>query len=99
EAVEVGDASDIPVGQGKVVQVDATPVLVIRTEERLVAFSAVCTHLGCIVAWDPERKQIHCPCHAGVFDINGNVVSGPPPRPLPPYQVEEVGGKIMVRSA
>jgi Rieske Fe-S protein len=46
------------------------------------ALSATCTHLGCRVSWQPAAKQFKCPCHGGVFDRDGRVVSGPPPRPL-----------------
>ena len=46
------------------------------------AFSAVCQHLGCSVRWDAAKKQFLCPCHGGVYDRDGRVVSGPPPRPL-----------------
>ena len=50
----------------------------IRTPQGFRAFSAICTHLGCIVGWDAARHQIACPCHAGFFDINGRPVAGPP---------------------
>ena len=46
------------------------------------ALSATCTHLGCRVSWTPDTKQFHCPCHGGVYDRDGRVVSGPPPAPL-----------------
>jgi Rieske Fe-S protein len=46
------------------------------------ALSAVCTHLGCRVQWDDSAKHFQCPCHGGIYDRAGNVVSGPPPRPL-----------------
>lgn len=46
------------------------------------ALSAVCTHLGCNVRWRPEDSKFACPCHAGFYDANGDVISGPPPRPL-----------------
>jgi Rieske Fe-S protein len=46
------------------------------------ALSATCTHLGCQVRWDAESTQFRCPCHGGVFDKDGNVVDGPPPRGL-----------------
>jgi len=45
-------------------------------------FSATCTHLGCQVLWDREAKRFRCPCHGGVYDANGKVLDGPPPRPL-----------------
>jgi Rieske Fe-S protein len=47
-----------------------------------LALSAVCTHLGCNVRWRPEAQRFGCPCHAGFYDANGDVISGPPPRPL-----------------
>ncbi|HJR58693.1 MAG TPA: Rieske (2Fe-2S) protein [Vicinamibacterales bacterium] len=46
------------------------------------ALSATCTHLGCQVRWDAKGSKFRCPCHGGVFDAQGNVVEGPPPRPL-----------------
>ena len=46
------------------------------------ALSATCTHLGCRVSWQPGTNQFKCPCHGGVFDREGRVVSGPPPAPL-----------------
>lgn len=46
------------------------------------ALSAMCTHLGCRVAWDGAASQYRCPCHGGIFDRTGAVVSGPPPRGL-----------------
>lgn len=47
-----------------------------------VALHSKCSHLGCSVKWDAEGKKFRCPCHGGVYDEDGNVVSGPPPRPL-----------------
>lgn len=47
-----------------------------------LALSRKCTHLGCSVPWEDNRKLFVCPCHASVFDITGNVVSAPAPRPL-----------------
>jgi Rieske Fe-S protein len=46
------------------------------------ALSAVCQHLGCRVHWDDAAQQFKCPCHGGVYDREGRVVAGPPPRPL-----------------
>jgi Rieske Fe-S protein len=43
---------------------------------------STCTHLGCRTRFNPESKLIECPCHGGVYDAAGNVVSGPPPSPL-----------------
>jgi len=55
------------------------------TAEGFVAYSAICTHLGCTVLSELRSEAIFCPCHAGVYDPSRGaiVVSGPPPRPLP----------------
>ena len=71
---------------------DATVVINYKGELR--AFSAVCTHLGCIVSWKKDEGIFFCPCHAGKFDPSGNVISGPPPKPLPQYRVKVAGSKI-----
>ncbi len=47
-----------------------------------VALSRQCTHLGCTVPWDSEKRQFICPCHASVFDIQGHVIHSPASRPL-----------------
>ncbi|MCO6449481.1 MAG: Rieske (2Fe-2S) protein [Caldilineales bacterium] len=91
--VPVGSTEEFPVGQGKVVPVDGKPVIIVNTDQGgLTAYSAVCTHLGCVVEWDDRRQFILCPCHDGRFNaINGAVISGPPPTPLPelPLVVEQ----------
>ena len=57
---------------------------------RLVGYSAVCTHLACAVLWRQEDGHLECPCHDGVFDpATGEVLAGPPPRPLPAVQLRE----------
>jgi Rieske Fe-S protein len=59
------------------------PAIVVRTGDgELRAFSAVCTHLDCTVQFKPDTTQFWCACHNGMYDLGGNVVSGPPPRPL-----------------
>nr|WP_319392495.1 ubiquinol-cytochrome c reductase iron-sulfur subunit [uncultured Desulfobacter sp.] len=61
-----------------------------------LAVSRKCTHLGCTVPWDDEKKQFICPCHASVFDISGNVISPPAPRPLDIHPVTIENRTIMV---
>lgn len=51
------------------------------------ALSSTCAHLGCRVKWDETRAQFLCPCHGGVYDREGNVVAGPPPRGLERFNV------------
>ncbi len=99
QTVSAGKADTFADWQAKIVAVGAQPVIVIRTPQGFRAFSAVCTHLGCIVGWDAERRVITCPCHGGVFDSNGRVTSGPPPRPLAEHGAVVVNNEVLVKSA
>jgi Rieske Fe-S protein len=66
----------------------------------LRAFSQKCTHLGCVVYWSPEAQEMECPCHEGVFDARtGDVVAGPPQRPLGRIDVEVRGDTIWALGA
>ena len=97
EPVLVGPEAELPLNQSKTVRFGRYPALVIHTPEGLRAYSAVCTHFACIVAWDAELGQIVCPCHEGYFEpYDGNVISGPPPTPLLSLGVEVVDGDIYV---
>jgi Rieske Fe-S protein len=51
------------------------------------AFNAVCTHVECTVKYRPNEGDIFCSCHDGIYDLSGQNVSGPPPRPLESYKV------------
>ncbi len=98
--VLVGTTKDIPIGQGKVVPVAGKPVMVINSNDGVHAFSAICTHLGCICMYDPVRKMIICPCHDGQFNpVTGVVVSGPPPKPLASIAVSVDGDNIFIGEA
>lgn len=68
-----------------------------RSGEDVVAFDPTCTHLGCRVTWVEGKERYLCPCHGGVFDADGNVVSGPPPKPLITYSVKVEDGKIWIQ--
>jgi len=57
-------------------------VLLKKQDGSVVALSAVCPHLGCIVQWEQNKQDFLCPCHAGYFTSDGAVISGPPPRAL-----------------
>jgi len=61
-----------------------------------VAMSNICTHLGCRVRWIADREQFYCPCHDGVFDKEGNVISGPPPRPLDRYEARVENDQLLI---
>jgi len=62
----------------------------------LTVLSDVCTHLGCKVRWLPEQGAFGCPCHDGVFDRQGNVVSGPPPRPLDRFEYKVEDDQLLI---
>ena len=97
-SVEVGMVEDFPLNTSKVVPVGDKPVIVVNSKAGgLKAFSAICTHLGCIVSWDASRSSIHCPCHDGFFNpVTGAVVSGPPPKPLAAYEIVVKDNKVMI---
>lgn len=59
-------------------------------------FSDICTHLGCRVTWHSDLQHYVSPCHDGHFDAVGNVVSGPPPRPLDEFVTKIENGNLYV---
>ena len=73
-------------------------VWLIRNANGVVAFNPQCTHLGCGYNWDQTKRHFLCPCHDGVFSANGDVVSGPPERPLDRYPVKIEGGMVVILS-
>lgn len=71
----------------------------VLTEDRrnYHALSNICTHLGCRVRWIAKQEQFFSPCHNGVFDKYGYVVSGPPPRPLDEYVTKIEDGNLFIQ--
>ena len=69
-----------------------------RTDNRrdFTVMSNVCTHLGCRVRWIADRQEFFCPCHNGVFDKDGKVVSGPPPRSLDRFEAKVEEGQLLI---
>ena len=89
--------SELPVDATKDVMIGVTPAIVINTRDKgFLAFSKICTHLGCLVKYDKERQIFICPCHAGMFDLEGKVISGPPPKPLPKFSVRVEGNNLVI---
>lgn len=74
----------------------SSAVLIRKKGGDLAAFSAVCTHLGCIVQWEKDKQDFLCPCHAGHYSADGEVTAGPPPKPLKKLPFVVAGGKITV---
>jgi cytochrome b6-f complex iron-sulfur subunit len=94
--VLAGTPNDIPANGVRLVQLAEGPVMLEKAENEVRAFSAICTHLGCTVQWHPEEKKFICPCHQGIYGMNGEVQSGPPPRPLEKLQVKLRDGQVYV---
>ena len=78
--------ADVAVGETHLFRYpgDDDPAILVRLSDTdVVAFSQKCTHLGCVVYYEPDQQRWHCPCHEGNFEARtGNVISGPPTRPL-----------------
>ncbi len=95
--VSAGKVQDLKVNAGKIVKFGSRPALLIRTgESEFRAFSAICTHLNCTVQYQDARREIWCACHNGLYDLNGKVVSGPPPAPLEEYAVRVRGDEVVL---
>jgi cytochrome b6-f complex iron-sulfur subunit len=89
--------TDIAVGEAKFFEFNGSAAVLVRKQDgTLVALSAVCPHLGCIVQWEPDRKDFLCPCHAGYFTADGAVISGPPPRALAKLPFNVTNGVVTI---
>lgn len=89
--------SEIPIGSAKDIIINSIPSIVINTPDRgFIALSKVCTHLGCLVEYEKAKNRLLCPCHAGVYTLEGAVVSGPPPKPLRKFPLKVEGEDIVI---
>jgi len=92
-----GKVKDLKPNSGHIVKFGSKPVLLIRVSDaEWRAYSAICTHLNCTVQYRNDSHQIWCACHNGFYDLNGHVVSGPPPRPLEEYAVRVRGEDVVI---
>lgn len=95
--VAAGKVQDLKPNSGKIVKFGSRPALLVRiNDSEWRAFSAICTHLNCTVQYQDSSRQIWCACHNGYYDLNGKVVSGPPPRPLDEYAVHVRGDEVII---
>ena len=94
-SAEVAKLADIPVGGSVSATLDGQPILISQpTAGAVVAFSAICTHQGCIVA--PANNELDCPCHGSRYDATtGEVLEGPAPLPLEKVAVTISGDSVM----
>ena len=107
--VDVSAVGDVPVGEPK--QLDYMMAVqdgylatrsqkavwaVKQPDGQVTVFAPKCTHLGCGYRWAGDEKQFKCPCHGSVFDINGQVLGGPAPRPLDRLPAKIENGRLLV---
>ena len=97
--IRAGTLSSLAVGDARFVRHGTEPVFVVRVSPaQIVAVSASCTHMRCVLKWNRDRAVFQCPCHDGAFDRNGNVLSGPPKKPLRQYPAEIRADEIVVHT-
>lgn len=96
--IPVASVGEIPVNGYKVFSYPdsfADGIVVNLPDKGLVAYSDVCTHLSCAVLYKSDNQQFYCPCHEGHFDAyTGEVLGGPPTRPLPIIELQVTGDTI-----
>lgn len=89
--------SDVPSGDAKNFIYQNAPAVIINSPDKgFIALSRVCTHLGCLVEYNRGKQRLLCPCHAGNFDLDGNVLSGPPPKPLAVIPLKIDGDNVII---
>lgn len=89
--------AEVPANSGRIFKFGSEPGIILRTPSgELRAFSAVCTHLACIVQYRPDLSHIWCACHNGHYDLRGSNIAGPPPRPLEAWVVDVRDDQIQV---
>jgi cytochrome b6-f complex iron-sulfur subunit len=100
QSVVAAQASQLKPNSGMVFKFGSKPGLLVRTADgELYAFNAVCTHLECTVQYKADTSTIWCACHNGMYDLQGNVISGPPPRPLERLVVNQRNTDVVVSRA
>ncbi len=89
--------ADVAVGKAHFFQFRSKPAVILQPSPGdFIALSAVCTHLGCVVAWQEQAGEFLCPCHGGRFSAQGLVLGGPPPKPLESFVVELDGDQLKI---
>jgi Rieske Fe-S protein len=109
EWIPLGSSSKVELGEptlfranierktGWIVNEEELTIYVLTEDGRdFIAMSNICTHLGCRVRWIADQETFFCPCHNATYDKDGEVLSGPPPRPLDRYEVKAEDNQIFV---
>ena len=93
--IEAGHADKFPVNS-VTANIQGKFYLCRMEDGGFLALSSKCTHLGCTVPWVDKEKRFACPCHGSTFDITGNVINSPAPRPLDIYRVNIENNTVKV---
>lgn len=109
EWIRLGSTSKVELGEptlfrakierktGWIVDEEELTIYVLTQDGRdFIAMSNICTHLGCRVRWIADQELFFCPCHNATYDKDGEVLSGPPPRPLDRYEVKAEDNQLFV---
>ena len=95
--VAVAPLDSLLLGEARLVLHGTRPFYVVRVDERrIVAASAVCTHLRCTLRWERAEKAFVCPCHGDRWNLSGAVIRGPAARPLETHTVSVRAGEVWV---
>ncbi len=78
-------------------KVERTAWVLKRADDKVIAYSPSCPHLGCGYRWDESANEFKCPCHASIFDLDGLVLGGPAPRKLDVLETKMESGKVFVK--
>jgi cytochrome b6-f complex iron-sulfur subunit len=92
----VAKDGEIAPNSGKIVKFNDLPVMVLNVNGQYSAFSAKCTHLGCLVQYDAKAANVWCACHNARYNTDGTKISGPQPADLEKYGVKVQDGNIVV---
>ena len=95
EFIEAGRVESLAAGEVKAVP-EGMFFLARLEDDRFIALSRTCTHLGCALSWDKTQEKFICPCHGSTFDRRGTVLTSPAIRPLDFYQVRIENGNIRI---
>jgi cytochrome b6-f complex iron-sulfur subunit len=89
--------SEVVSGKAHFFDYHGKPAVVLQPAAgKFIALSAICTHLGCVVAWKEQDNEFECPCHGGRFSPEGQVLGGPPPKPLESIAVVLDGDQLKI---
>lgn len=92
-----GAVESFLVGEPKMIQAGPQPVWVVRLDDRaFTALAAVCEHQHCVLRWNPTLRVFNCPCHHGIYALDGRLLDGPSDQTLRSFFVNVKAGRVRV---